>query len=208
MGNRQDRLTKYGIVALAGIAVLGWVREPEKHHSAAHSAQARTTFYPSAAEHAVVAGTKEFAADNLGSVHANHIAREPDSPVGSVATVIGRMKHSPVEGERRISDVVKLPEHPSANTGRHEDPHTIEDDAVIRSREPRKERSEDSQVSEQPQDARAPMPRADRNDDTRAHTQSPTVGKKERSTARSAAIIVGTAAAGAAIGAAAGGGKG
>ena len=61
--------------------------------------------------------------------------------------------------------------------------------------------------SEQPQDNGAPMPRVDRTDDTRAQTQ-PVVGKKERSTARSAAIIVGTAVAGAAIGAAAGGGKG
>src|SRR5688500_3855807 len=32
MNNRQD-LTKYGIVALAALAILGWVREPERHGS-------------------------------------------------------------------------------------------------------------------------------------------------------------------------------
>src|SRR3954453_20960692 len=32
MKTSRDRATKYGIVALAGIAILGWVREPEKHN--------------------------------------------------------------------------------------------------------------------------------------------------------------------------------
>ena len=51
--NRHARLTKYGVFALAGIAVLGWVREPEKHLSSndsdsatASSEQARAIFPP------------------------------------------------------------------------------------------------------------------------------------------------------------------
>ena len=75
MGNRHDRLTKFGIVALAGIAVLGWVREPEKHQSSGSSvsatspngsAESRSTFYhPSAV--AGVAGINELPGDNLQS---------------------------------------------------------------------------------------------------------------------------------------------
>src|SRR5687767_6075643 len=49
--NRHALLMKYGVVALAGIAVLGWVREPEKHLSSndstiASSEQARAIFPP------------------------------------------------------------------------------------------------------------------------------------------------------------------
>lgn len=219
MGNRHDRLTKYGIVALAGIAVLGWVREPEKHQSPgssvsatspAGSAESRSTFYPPSGV-AGVAGIDELPADNPAFVHATDTARETDSPVAYAPTV-ERMKRSPIEVDQRTSAVVKTPAQAPVNSGRHEAPQAIED-GVTRSREPQQEPSEDRQASERrvppserPQDG-ALTPRADRSDDTRAQTQ-PVVVKKERSTARSAAIILGTAVAGAAIGAATGGGKG
>ena len=32
MRNAQDRIAKLGIIGLAGIAILGWVRQPETHH--------------------------------------------------------------------------------------------------------------------------------------------------------------------------------
>ena len=133
-----------------------------------------------------------------------------DAPVASTPT-IERMAPGPVEVAQRTSGVVKTPAQTPVDSGRHEGPHAIENVGDTRSREPRQEGSEMTERaarrSERPQDNGAPMPRVDRTDDTRTQTQ-PVVGKKERSTARSAAIIVGTAVAGAAIGAAAGGGKG
>lgn len=209
MGNRHNRLMKWGIVALAGIAVLGWVREPEKHQpsrssvsatSPASSAESRATFYPPSGGVAGVAGIDELPVDNPGS--------ETDSPVASAPTV-ERMKPSPIEVDQRTSAVVKTPAQAPVNSGRHEGPQAIEDRVVTRSREPRQEPSEDRQASERrvtPSDG--PLtPRADPSDDTRGQTQ-PVMVKKQRSTARSAAIIIGTTVAGAAIGAATGGGKG
>jgi hypothetical protein len=215
MGNRHDRLTKYGIVALAGIAVLGWVREPEKHRpsgssvsatSPASSAESRSTFYPPSGV-AGVAGIDELPADNPRSVHATDTVRETDSPVASVPTG-ERMKRSPIEVDQRTSAVVKTPAQAPVNSGRHEGTQAIED-GVTRSREPRQEPSENRQASERrvPPSDGALTPRAAPSDDTRVQTQ-PVMVKKQRSTARSAAIILGTAVAGAAIGAATGGGKG
>jgi hypothetical protein len=40
----RDRLTTIGIAALAGVAILGWIREPEKHQLPERSE--RTTFQP------------------------------------------------------------------------------------------------------------------------------------------------------------------
>ena len=210
MGNRHNRFTKYGIVALAGIAVLGWVREPEKHQPSGSSVSAtyptgslesRSTFYPPSAVGGV-AGT-ELPGDNPGS----------DASVASPPT-IEPTRRSPIAVDQRPSAVAETPVQAPVNSGRHEGPQPVEDGVVTRSRDPRQERPEVSGEtervvlrSERPNDDGAPMPRVDRSDDTRAQT-APVVGKKERSTARSAAIIVGTAVAGAAIGAATGRGKG
>ena len=76
---------------------------------------------------------------------------------------------------------------------------------MSRSREPQKEAPEEPRTIKDP--VTISEPRSSRRDDVLAKNQ-PAVAKKERSTARSAALIVGAAAAGAAIGAAAGGGKG
>jgi hypothetical protein len=215
MGNRDDRLTRYGIVALAGIAVLGWVREPERHQyppspisatSPNGSAESRRTFYPSAAPD--LSGTPELPGDNPESAHVSDAARQRDSREDSSGTVSEPMKNHPVQSDRRSSPVVKTRESAPANTGRHEDPQTVSDDVISRSREPQKGRPE-VEVSERPQEASTPMPRADRTDnDNHAQNQPIVNNKKQRSAGRSAAIIVGTAVAGAAIGAATGGGKG
>ena len=108
------------------------------------------------------------------------------------------MKRSPVE---QTPAAVTRSEDPLANTGRHEDIRAVEPTVTSRSRQP-------EEVLNAPQERRRSMPQLDKDDDdARAQTQS-TVSKKERSTARSAAIILGTAAAGAVIGAVTGGGKG
>jgi len=214
MGTRQDRLTRYGIVALAGIAVLGWVREPERHQypqsptsatSPNGSAESRRTFYPSAEPD--LSGTNELPGDNPESAHASDAARPRDSRVDSPSTVSERMKHHPVQGDRASSAVVKTRESAPANTGRHEDPQTVHDDVISRSREPQKGHP-DVEISERPQEAPAPAPRSDRTDNDNHAQNQPIANKKQRSGGRSAAIIVGTAVAGAAIGAATGGGKG
>lgn len=44
MRSSQDRLTRFGVVVVAGIAVLGWLREPEKHQFPDKAA--RATFQP------------------------------------------------------------------------------------------------------------------------------------------------------------------
>ncbi len=204
MGNQRNRLTKYGIVALAGIAVLGWVREPERHQpdgspvSATSSAPAesRATFYPQSPVGGM-AGTND-----PESTHAIDSLREADLSVDSAPGMTERRRPSPVRRDGSTSTVMQTPERPIADAGRHEDPKTVDDQVVARSQEPKKERSESPE-----QGALTPTPRVDSTDDTRAQTQ-PAVAKKERSTAKSAAIVIGTAVAGAAIGAAAGGGKG
>ena len=204
MGNQRNRLTKYGIVALAGIAVLGWVREPERHQpngsqvSATSSAPAesRATFYPQPLVSGM-AGTND-----PESNHAIDALQEPDFSGDSAPGMTERRRPSAVQRDRSASIVTKTPDRPIADAGRHEDPKMVDDQVVSRSEEPKKERSESPE-----QGALTPIPRVDSTDDTRAQTQ-PAVVKKERSTAKSAAIIIGTAVAGAAIGAAAGGGKG
>ena len=91
------------------------------------------------------------------------------------------------------------------NDGRHEGPTAVEAGAATRSEEPRQERPLEPEVTDRA--VRNERPQDNGAVNSGGQTQ-PMVGKKERSTARSAAIIVGAAAAGAAIGAASGGGKG
>lgn len=206
MRNRHDRLTKCGIVALAGIAVLGWVREPEKHHfsestidatAAVGYSQSRATFVRPSAVTSVMG-----MAQPLADTHANGRTHDASSPVATPPMVIGRIPQRGAEAPVVIS--------------KKETPQALGDEVVNRSRKPREERWEDRRASTQPvpppeepevAPKSTPVPRAERRDDTDAQTR-PVVDKKNRSTARSAAIIIGTTVAGAAIGAAAGGGKG
>jgi Glycine zipper len=225
MGKRHDRLTKYGIVALAGIAVLGWVREPEKHQHSGSAVKATTsptgtveprpTFYPPSAG-ARIAGLDELPGDNPGSAQASEPVRKAHPPVTSAPENEGA-KRSPIEVHQQPSTVVKPAAQAPVHSGRHEGPQVIEEGVVTRSREPQREHPEDPETttervvrsSDRPQNGGGSSgPQVNRTDDIRAQTQQPVVRKKERSTARSAAIMVGTAVAGAAIGAATGGGKG
>ena len=208
MQNRHDRLTKYGVVALAGIAVLGWIREPEKHpfskdSASASSAQSRATFSPPT-DTAAVPGFVDRLPGDPASVRTNNPPHETDSPLTSTPTV-ERVDRKSVEADQQTPAVVKTRERAPANGGRHEGPNqSAEQPAATRSQEPGEQRPLESEMRD----------RAVRNPESQddgalspGQTQ-PVVSKKERSTARSAAIIAGAAAAGAAIGAATGGGKG
>jgi hypothetical protein len=208
MRNRHDRLIKHGVVALAGIAVLGWIREPEKHPSQdsaiASSTEPRATFFPPP-DVASVHGSDKLAGGDSASVRANTTVGEISSPSPSTAA---RERVNPEsEADQQTSPEVKARERASANSSRHEVlQESSERSDATRSQERREEHPLEPEVPqhigrnpEQPQDNGAV--------NTGGQTQA-AVGKKERSTTRSAAIIVGAAAAGAAIGAATGGGKG
>ncbi len=168
------------------------------------SAESRRTFYPPAGPD--LSGTQELPGDNPESAHLGDTARPRDSRVDSPRTVVDRIKHDPIQGDGRSSPLVTTRERAPANTGRHEDPQTASN-VKSRSREPQKGHPE-VEESERPQQAPAPMPQADRTDNDNHAQNQPIANKKQRSTGKSAAIIVGTAVAGAAIGAATGGGKG
>ena len=206
MRNRHDRLTKYGVVALAGIAVLGWIREPEKHPSfkdpaSASSAQSRTTFFPPPDTAGVEA--VELPGDPP-SVRANN-----DKIDSLIAGVPERVNPKSVEADQESSAVIKTRERAPVNGGRHEGPQqSAEQPAATRSQESREERPLEPEV---PEHAVRKSERRQDKDTGAINTggqNQPVVAKKDRSTAKSAAIIVGAAATGAAIGAATGGGKG
>ena len=203
MRNRHARLTKYGVVTLVGLAVLGWIREPEKHPSSqdsasASSAQSRTFFPPP--DTGGVQGV-ELPGD-LPSVRANN--NKIDSPIAGVPE---RVKS--VEADQQTAAVMKTREHAPVNGGRHEGlQQSAERPAATRSQESREERPLEPEV---PEPAVRNSERTQDKDNGAINTggqNQPVVAKKNRSVAKSAAIIVGAAAAGAAIGAASGGGKG
>ena len=115
------------------------------------------------------------------------------------------MANRPVE-----PGLVQTREHAPIDSGRHEDPQpSAKPNAETRSRELGEERPLEPEGKDSA--VRNPERSQDQDSDagnTAAKNQQPKVSKKERSTARSAAIIIGAAAAGAAIGGAADGGKG
>ncbi len=204
MKNRHDRLTKYGVVALAGVAVLGWIREPEKHQfsrdsASASSAQSRTTFPPPPDR-----GSVPYFNELPGG--SPSVANEAPSRMNSVTPArptTERKEQAALETDQKTTTRERAPT--PTNDGRHEGSQPVEAGVVTRPEEPRQEHPLEPDVTdraarnERPQDKGAVNPGG--------QTQ-PMVGKKERSTARSAVIIAGAAAAGAAIGAATGGGKG
>lgn len=197
MTNRRARHTKYGIVALAVLAILGWIREPEKHGSAGDSsvsAGERPTFSapPSPAD-AIDQGKVDQSSGHAAQTGVAALERDSVSPVRRPSAAVRRqIRRGPVQ-----SSVVKTRTEAPVDSGRHEGPELAER-SVTESTQVRTERA----ASEPPQDRREPAV-----NNTPDQTQ-PVVRDKKRSTARSVAIIAGLAAAGAAIGGVADGGKG
>jgi hypothetical protein len=206
MRNRHDRYARYGVVALAGVAVLGWVREPEKPFenpggvsSAVGSGESRATFSPPPPPPAAVLAFEQLSGHH--SVHPDNAGSTPES--ASFPTVLQPVESGSLKGDQQTSAVRR--ERALEIGGLHEGVHAAKGVAVNRSPELPKEASEDPE----------PIERAVGNVDppqddvviADGRTQ-PVLGKKDRSTGLSAAIIVGATAAGAAIGAASGGRKG
>jgi hypothetical protein len=121
MTNRHDRLMKYEVVALAGIAVLGWIREPEKHtfqdSAIASSTQPCATFFPPP-DVASVHGSDKLAGGDSGSVRTNTTVGEISSPAPSTA---GRERvNRESEADQQTSSVVKARERAPTNSSRHD----------------------------------------------------------------------------------------
>ena len=128
MGNQQH-LTRYGIVALAGIAVLGWLREPERH-GIADSPEIRASIdddagYPRATFSPPAEVVDATAVDFGPEAASPHRARK--GPISRPETA----KNEP----QRVSD-----------TGRHESVDTPSQRTETRSRAPEPERTENSPV--------------------------------------------------------------
>ena len=212
---RSD-LTKYGIVALGGIAILGWIREPERHGSRDlvrdGSAHRRATFVPplDSADAGVSTNTgrgqPDYATDSAGKLQAAVESHRLPSIRAELQSDSGHAGKRPAAGTKR-------PEPAPANGGRHEAPDVREQRAATaRSREPDAGRSAGTPSvetrAETGDDGQVRGERSQTTPDAAAPGQSHSVRIKQRSTARSAAIIAGAAAAGAAIGGVTGGGKG
>jgi hypothetical protein len=222
MENRNNSLGKYGIIGLAGVEVLGWVREPEKHQfsqdsahaiSSTDSAQPRTTF----SAPVNVPGFDE-AATHPAVTHADDSRRTTQELNSSKSTGSlqpaprGRIQRRSAKARKEDSSVVRTQGQPG-DSGRHGRAESAGRGTATRSSETRIERDETRPVLES---ADRTTERSVRDSEPSPHERTadyggqtqPVVRAKDRSTARSAAIIVGTAAAGAAIGGASGGGKG
>jgi hypothetical protein len=212
MRHRSD-ITKYGIVALAGIAILGWIREPERHGSRdliLHgSAQPRATFSPppGAPDGGISvtgAPAPDYATDYTTEAQTSLESRPVPVIPSGVQSGSGHAKRPPA--------VTKTPEPVAANGGRYEAVEMHEHGSETRSREPDGARDASTRAVESPSktgdDGQLKTERSQTASDTTARSQTQSAHTKQRSTARSAAIIAGSAAAGAAIGGITAGGKG
>ena len=198
--------TKFGMVALAGIAILGWVREPERHRSSdllgEGSTLPRKTFAPPPDNQDVAAPrSSDAGAPADGGESAVHLPVSVES--GRLRVLRPKVQTGHASDRRRA--VTRASEPAASNGGRHEDPETHDEGLATRSREPE---PANARVEQPPagtgEGHQQPQTQADGNG--RRQTQS--VRTTERSNVRSAAIIAGVAAAGAAIGGVTGGGKG
>jgi hypothetical protein len=200
MNNRQD-LTKYGIVALAALAILGWVREPERHGSV-------ETPVVTPARHVIVP-EDETATPEVDHEQQPH-TEEPAMPAEPV-TIRPRPRkvpvqapaHAPVNRPVKTIPVTKAGNDPvappvTAPTPQQENGrHGAVEEARTRP-EPRTERQPEPE----------PIREATVVRPSRSASSVSLPRQDQRSKRRSTVIIAGAGAAGAAIGAAAGGGKG
>lgn len=211
MAYRAD-LTKYGIVALAGIAILGWVRESERHESDLQfehesSARARMTFRPppdtprAAIDGNRVAGRPRYAINLTAPMQGAVESGRPRSFRPKKQTVAAYSNDTPQVAGRPA-------EQAPSNDGRHEAGDTADYGSNSRSREPDGAIAPGVEARAKTGDDPLRTGPSQTDTDTNHGGHTPAVRVRHRSTARSVAIIAGVAAAGAAIGGIAGGGKG
>ena len=196
MTNAQDRIAKLGIIGLAGIAILGWVRQPEMH-TQPEPAQRAVFHAPQEIPRSVAPGPATPKMDQAPAVIVEPPVRRPT-----------RSKHSPLHDQSLVMDPSShdpVFQTTRAENSRHQSPIPEPQAERTRSREPQDE------VATQAEPALKPQAQpSDQVPDTVANRapQHPIVQDTRRSGTRSVAIIAGAAAAGAAIGAIAGHGKG
>ncbi|HYP09313.1 MAG TPA: hypothetical protein VER03_24020 [Bryobacteraceae bacterium] len=175
---------KYGIAGLAAFAILGWIREPERHFESTAAAPERATFeYRQSSRPAMVTPAPAFTGEAVPAPQSAAPSPIFDGP----ATTIVRDVYVPA---RRPAERRRTAPEPQSPTRSSSSRHDLPAEAPV-------ERAE----------TRLPEPAVDPSTST---ATSPVVRSRQqsRSTRQSAIIIGGAAAAGAAIGAISGGGKG
>jgi hypothetical protein len=210
MRNAQDRIAKLGIIGLAGIAILGWVRQPEVHTQSQPGARA------------VFQAPQDISPPKTVTRPVPAFPQPDDRPAATTEPSSrrdGRTETPPM----RNQSVVTAPaaQHPvfetvRAENSRHEVPtpdaqaERTRSGESQRSREPQdndtaSQSSPAAEAAEPPSQARPAQPSPDL---AANRAPQPIVQDTKPSGTRSVAIIGGAAAAGAAIGAIAGHGKG
>jgi hypothetical protein len=184
MRSSRDRLAKVGIIALAGVAVLGWIREPEKHQL--FEGSQRATFQPPQG--------------NIGPPVIRELPGD-SAPIERPHLRADRLPSFPERQSRQEAPAATLPPPPASvqqrDTTRTRAERQSEQDEV-RPRAPEPEYREPSNDGHE----------EDRTAQTPPGISVPVARSRDRSVGRSAVIIAGAAAAGAAIGGVSGGGKG
>ena len=199
MRNAQDRIAKLGIIGLAGIAILGWVRQPETHHQL--QAAPRAVFQApleipetrNILEHP--AATQQDAEESRVPVRRSLMKKRAtvlEEPIVPEPANRGRVKEvARAEDSRHESGILT----PQPEQARSSDPHS----GVV---------TEPAAATRDRQAAAQARPPEDLGNIGATGTPKPAAPNATRSRSRSIAIIAGAAAAGAAIGGIAGHGKG
>lgn len=214
VANAHNRLTKYGIAGLAGIALLGWIREPERHFGPTEAA-GRATFEYRPAAPVTEAPATEFSG--------NAVPVETTRPAYESSPVLEEPRPaSPAPVERRYerhraaSGPVVRQQQPARTQRPQVTPQPTQEPkrrAELPAHPDARERSSrhDFPENRQPEDRieQAEVRRAEPVID-HSTTSSTVVRPSDRQrTGRQTAMIIGGAtAAGAVIGAISGGGKG
>jgi hypothetical protein len=181
MKDQNNRLTTVGIVALAGVAALGWIRQPEAREA---QNSPRATFQaPATGTAPEVASLPQWEdigdSDNSGlaDIVTKGRSRAAAQPRSDARPIAPTRQHR-IGSSREVA----------AESGRHEGPTS-------------ENAQEDEQVKVTERDAPEAVAASPADDIV-------VTPSKKKSKTRSVAVIAGSAAAGAAIGAIAGGGKG
>jgi hypothetical protein len=187
MRNAHDRIAKLGIIGLAGIAILGWVRQPEIHIQPVPAAE-RAVFQP---PHKTLESKKVPESQGIEKHRETN-----ETPAIKMQPRPVPVKRAPIQRSSVAAPPEREPvlEATRQESSRHEFPQSDREAEQIRGREP--------ELTPQPR------PKEDIRDTASTHAPDPIVQNTKRSGTRSIAIIAGAAAAGAAIGGIAGHGKG
>ena len=216
MKNERNRLTTFGIGALAAIAVLGWVRQPERHLP--DESAGRATFQLPAGSVAAYP-TPDFSGRAVASAPTRSLP--DDAPVMEAAPVYRERQQVQVRREspvaRQPQSTVRQSEAPVSAPAAVEQPREANerDTTAVRTRPVEQDRDTGNRdIGSRDTEHRDTGHRDTEQSDVRVADRSDSTAQaargriQQRSTKQTAMIIAGSAAAGALIGGLSGGGKG